>query len=276
VIQGYDDAAVGDVDRIRRIPSLKILDRPSSMTGFVGINQAIAPMDKLPVRQAVAYGLDRATVVRSFYDGRADVADQFLPPRFVGYAKNVKRYSYDPERSKALLRKAGLTLPVKVDFWFPTDISRPYMLDPKRNFDAFALSLRRAGFDVVPHSAPWAPEYIQTFMSGKAQLFLAGWIADAPDPNDFFGTFFQHYLPSFGFRNPQLFGLLDRAASETNLTQRARLYRQASRQLMELVPIVPYSSFHFAVALRKNVTGYVPAPTGPINESFANVALASK
>jgi peptide/nickel transport system substrate-binding protein len=190
--------------------------------------------------------------------------------------EDVKRYTYDPDRSKALLRKAGLTLPIKVDFWFPTDISRPYMLDPKRNFNAFAQSLRRAGFEVVPHSAPWAPDYIQTFMSGKAQLYLLGWIADVPNPDNFFGTHFQHYLPSFGFRNPRLFGLLDRAASETNLAQRARLYRSASRQVMEFLPIVPYSYFHFAIALRKNVTGYVPSPVGPIGESFATVALASK
>ena len=53
------------------------------------------------------------------------------------------------------------------------------------------------------------------------------------------------------------------------------LYRQASRRIMELLPIVPYTYFHFAVALRKNVTGYVPSPTGPIGESFANVAFSA-
>ncbi len=93
-------------------------------------------MNKLLVRQAVAYGLDRAAVVRSFYGGRGQLADQFLPPIFVGHAKHVKRYPYDPARSRALLRKAGLKLPVKVDFWFPTDVSRPYMPDPKRNFES--------------------------------------------------------------------------------------------------------------------------------------------
>jgi peptide/nickel transport system substrate-binding protein len=274
-IQGYDDDAVGDVDTIRRNPRLKVLDRPSSMVGYVGINQAIPPMNKLLVRQAVAYGLDRTSVVRSFYDGRAQLADQFLPPAFVGYAKDVKRYPYDPARSRALLRKAGLKLPVKVDFWYPTDVSRPYMTDPKRNFQTFAASLGRAGFKVVPHSAPWDPDYLQAFLSGKAQLYLAGWIADVPDPDNFFGSFFRGYAPNFGFRNPKLFGLVNQAAAETDLARRARLYQQASRLVMEFLPIVPYAYFKFAVALRRNVTGYVPAPTGPINEPFASVALAS-
>ncbi len=275
-IHGLDQVLVGDADTIKRNQNLKLLDRPSSNVGYVGINQAIPPMDKLLVRQAVAYGLDRAAVVRSFYGGRGQLADQFLPPAFVGHAKHVKRYPYDPARSRALLRKAGLKLPVKVDFWYPTDVSRPYMPDPKRNFEAFAASLRRSGFEVVPHSAPWSPDYVQAFVSGKAQLYLLGWIADFQDPDNFFGSQFRKYQPSFGFRNPKLFALLDRADAEPNLARRARLYEQASRLIMEFLPIVPYVHFKFAVALRRNVIGYVPGPSGPVNESFATVRFASK
>jgi peptide/nickel transport system substrate-binding protein len=275
-IQGLDEVLVGDADAIKRNPKLKLLDRPSSNVGFVGINQAIAPMDKLLVRQAVAYGLDRASVVRLFYNGRGQLADQFLPPAFVGHAKHVKRYPYDPARSRALLRKAGLSLPVKVDFWYPTDASRPYMPDPKRNFEAFAASLERAGFEVVPHSAPWSPDYIKAFATGRAQLYLGGWIADFQDPDNFFGSQFRKYQPSFGFRNPKLFALLDRADAEPNLARRARLYKRASRLIMEFLPIVPYVHFKFAVALRRNVIGYVPDPAGPINESFATVGFASR
>ena len=46
----------------------------------------------------------------------------------------VPKYQYNPEKSKQLLQQAGLTLPVKIEFWYPTDVSRPYMPDPKRNF----------------------------------------------------------------------------------------------------------------------------------------------
>jgi peptide/nickel transport system substrate-binding protein len=273
-IHGLDATLIGAERVIRRNPRLKLVDVPPTNVGYVGINQAIPPMDKLLVRQAVAYGLDRATVVRSFYGGRGRLADQFLPPVMVGHAKRAKRYPYDPARSRALLRQAGLKLPVKVDFWFPTDVSRPYMPDPKRNFGAFAASLERAGFKVVPHAAPWSPDYIRTFMSGKAQLYLAGWLADVPDPDNFFGSHFRSYSPLFGFRNPKLFALTARADGETDLARRARLYERASRRLMELLPLVPYVHYAFAVALRKNVVGFVPDAAGPTNESFASVAFA--
>jgi peptide/nickel transport system substrate-binding protein len=275
-IHGLDEGLAGSGNELKRNPSVKLLDRPSGNVGFVGINQAIAPMNKPLVRQAVAYGLDRALVVRSFYRGRGQFADQLLPPVFPGYAKHVKQYRYDPTKSRALLRKAGLKLPVKVDFWYPTDVFRPYMPDPKRNFEAFAASLDRAGFEVVAHSAPWSPDYIQAFTTGKAQLYLSGWLADFPDTDDFFGTFFRGYQAGFGFRNPKLFALVARADAEPNFAKRARLYERVSRMVMELLPVVPYVHFKFQVALRRNVIGFAPYTSGPLTESFADVAFASK
>ena len=275
-IHALDEALAGSGNELKRNRSVKLLDRPSGNVGYVGINQAIPPMNKLLVREAVAYGLDRARVVRSFYRGRGQLADQVLPPIFPGYAKHVKQYRYDPAKSRALLRKAGLKLPVKVDFWYPTDVVRPYMPDPKRNFEAFAASLDRAGFEVVAHSAPWSPDYIQAFTTGKAQLYLSGWLADFPDTDDFFGTFFRGYQAGFGFRNPKLFALVARADAETNFAKRARLYERVSRMVMEQLPVVPYVHFRFPVALRRNVIGFAPYTSGPLTESFANVAFASK
>jgi peptide/nickel transport system substrate-binding protein len=271
-----DLAFVGAAATIKRDRNLKLLERPSINVGYVAMNQEIPPMDKLLVRQAVAHGLDRRAVALSFYSGRGQVADQFLPPVFVGHAKGVKLYPFNPARSRALLRKTGLKLPVKIDFWFPTDVSRPYMPDPKRNFAVFASSLERAGFEVVAHGVPWSPDYIKSFLTGKAQVYLAGWNADFIDPDNFFGSFFRRYLPQFGFKSPALFELLARADTEPDLARRSRLYQQASRLLMKLLPIVPYAYYKHAVALRKNVVGWVPDPAGPENESFATVGFAPR
>jgi peptide/nickel transport system substrate-binding protein len=274
-IQGLDQVLAGDARTLRRIPNVKLLDRPPSNVGWVGINQAIAPMDKLLVRQAVAYGLDRSAVVRSLYSGRGQLADQLLPPVLVGHAKHVRQYSYNPAKSRALLRQAGLNLPVKVDFWFPIDVSRPYMPDPKRNFETFAASLGRAGFEVVPHGVPWSPDYIKAFIGGKAQLYLGGWLADFQDPENYFDLF-RTFSPAYGFRNPKLFALIARADAEPDLAKRAVLYQRASRLVMNLLPVVPYVHFKFAVALRRDVIGYVPDPSGPLNETFTTVGFASK
>jgi hypothetical protein len=43
--------------------------------------------------------------------------------------------------------------------------------------------------------------------------------------------------------------------------------------IMKLLPIVPYVYYRGAVALRRNVGGFIPGPTGGVNESFATVGL---
>jgi peptide/nickel transport system substrate-binding protein len=260
-IQGYDLVEPQDIPTVQKNSNLKVLDRPAFNVAYVTINQAVKPFDNPLVRQAVAYGLDRAGVVKSFYAGRGTVADEFMPPQVVGYSKTVKKYTYNPEKAKQLLRQAGLTLPVEVEFWYPTDVSRPYMPDPARNFQAFAASLDKSGFKVVPKSAPWRPDYVSRVQAGTAgALNLIGWTGDFGDPDNFIGTFFRTKQGQWGFNNPKLFALLNKALIETNLTKRAALYRQANNMIMEFLPGVPYVHTKPALAFQKNVVGYIPSP----------------
>jgi len=273
-IQGMDGVNPADFGTIRSNKSLKLLLRPPFSVGYVGINQAIPPMDKLQVRQALAYGLDRKTVATAFYAGQGTPANQFLPPALFGFAKTgVPSYPYDPDKAKQLLQSAGLTLPVKIDFWYPTNISRPYMPDPARNFQAFQASLAKAGFNVVPHSAPWRPDYRAGVLAGKDQVFLFGWIADFADPADFLNVHFGTKLTQFGFSNPALFALLAKADAEPDYDKRVALYQQASVQVMKFLPVVPYVWASSAVAVKSNVKGYVPGPIGPVNEPFGNISV---
>ena len=260
-IQGYDLVEPQDIPTVQKDSKLKVLDRPAFNVAYVTINQAVKPFDNPLVRQAVAYGLDRAGVVKSFYAGRGTVADEFMPPQVVGYSKSVPKYTYNPEKAKQLLQQAGLTLPVEVEFWYPTDVSRPYMPDPARNFQAFAASLDKSGFKVIPKSAPWRPDYVSRVQSGTAgALNLIGWTGDFGDPDNFIGTFFRTKQGQWGFNNPQLFALLNKALIETNLTKRAALYRQANNMIMSFLPGVPYVHTKPALAFQKNVVGYIPSP----------------
>jgi peptide/nickel transport system substrate-binding protein len=271
-IQGYDLVEPQDVPTIEGDESLKIIERPAFNVAYVTINQKQKPMDKLEVRQAVAYGLDREAVVNNFYGGRGVVAKEMMPPEVMGYADDVTEYTYDPAKSKELLQKAGLTLPVPIDFWYPTDVSRPYMPDPKRNFEALAASLNKSGFKVTPHSAPWSPDYLGRVDEGTAgHLNLIGWTGDFADPDNFIGVFFQSFSPQFGFRNPELFNLLDKGEAEADEAKREEIYKQANRLIMDYLPAVPYAHSKPALGFRADVDGYVASPT--TNESFATVTL---
>jgi peptide/nickel transport system substrate-binding protein len=260
-IQGYDLVEPPDIPTIKKNGKLKVLDRPAFNVAYVTINQKVKPFDNPLVRQAVAHGLDRAGVVKAFYAGRGEVAHEFMPPQVLGYSKNVKKYPYNPNRAKQLLQQAGLTLPVEVEFWYPTDVSRPYMPDPAKNFQAFAASLNKSGFKVIPKSAPWRPDYVGRVQSGTAgALNLIGWTGDFGDPDNFVGTFFRTEQGQWGFKNPAIFALLNKAVSEPNAAKRKAMYERANRLIMNFLPGVPYAHTKPALGFQRNVIGYKPSP----------------
>src|SRR5213592_3044215 len=262
-VNGADLIQPTDVPTIKKNKNLKLLNRPSFNVAYVTINSSHAPFNKLAVRQAVAYGLDRSGVVKSFYAGRAQVAQEFMPPQLFGWTNKVPKYPYNPDKAKSLLRSAGLSLPVNVDFWYPTNVSRPYMPSPALNFQAFSASLEKSGFHVIAHNAPWRPDYVKHVNDGTAgDLNLIGWTGDFGDPDNFVGVFFGNYSPQFGFHNNAIFNILKRGQQEVNLKKRVALYKQANIMIMKFLPAVPYAHSKPALAFQKNVKGYVPNPTG--------------
>jgi peptide/nickel transport system substrate-binding protein len=260
-----------DVAKVQSNPNLMTKSRPPFNVAYVTINQAKPPMDKLAVRQAVAYGLNRQAVVNTFYAGRATVANEFLPPSLFGYAKDVTKYDFNPAKAKQLLQQAGLSLPVSIDFYYPTNVSRPYMPDPQGIFQIFQNSLEQSGFKVQAHSEPWRPEYVADVQAGKAgHLNLIGWTGDYGDPDDFLGVFFKGQNPQWGFNNPALTALLNKGAAEVNFNKRIAIYQQANRMIMkDILPGIPYAHTRPPLGFQKTVKGYIASPTG--SDPFAPV-----
>ena len=278
-VNGYDLVAPQDMPTIRGNARLRLLDRAPFNVAYVTINQSKPPMNNKLVRQAVAYGLDRQSVVRSFYANRAVVAHEFMPPAIPGYNPKVKKYPYNPDRAKALLRRAGLSLPVKIEFWWPTNVSRPYMPSPNLNFQAFKASLEKSGFEVTAVSMPWRPDYVKNVNQGTGgHLNLIGWTGDYADADNFVGTFFQSANPQFGLTrtgaHKKIALLLDKAEAEVNTAKRIKLYKQINVLLADFLPAVPYAHSKPGVAVERRVRGYKPSPVG--TESFYGVQVGGQ
>jgi peptide/nickel transport system substrate-binding protein len=274
-IQGYDLVEPQDIATIEGDSNLQVIDRPAFNVAYVGFNIAKKPTDDVKVREAIAYGLDRQAVVDNFYSGRAVLAKEFMPPEVVGYADDVPEYTFDPEKAKQILTDAGYTLPVPLEFWYPTDVSRPYMPDPKRNFEAFAASLNKSGFKVTPKSAPWNPDYLGRADEGNAgNLRMLGWTGDYGDADNFIGTFFQSPQKAWGTTTKPLTAiekLLNDAEIETEESKREELYMEANREIMTELPGVPYAHSKPALAFSAKVKGYIASPT--TNELFSTVTI---
>jgi peptide/nickel transport system substrate-binding protein len=272
-VNAYDLAAPQDAATIRSNSRLKVITRPPFNVAYVTIHQGPgSPMNDIKVRQAVAYGMNKQAVVSQFYFGVGKVAQEFIPPSLPGWSDKVQKYPYNPTRARQLLNSSSCHVPCKVDFWYPTGISRPYMPDPARNFQAFSASLEASGFQVTPHSAPWRPTYVAKVNEGSAgDLNLIGWSGDYGDPDNFVGTFFKSPNPQFNFTNPAIFNLLTRAANEANYAKRVKLYRQANVVIMKYLPAVPYAHSLSLLGAEKRVHNLIATPTGGTWFQYATV-----
>jgi peptide/nickel transport system substrate-binding protein len=259
-IQGYDLVDPQDYETIDGDDQLQLLNRPAFNVGYVGFNQAKKPLDDIAVRQAIAHAIDRQEVVDGFYAGQGEVAHEFMPPEVVGYADDVTQYEFDPDKSKQILEDAGYTLPVEIDFAFPTDVSRPYMPDPQANFEAMVADLEECCFKIEKKSATWSPDYLDNTDNGRYGLYLLGWTGDFGDADNFVGTFFQTEQPAWGFNNQEIFDALDAAEVETDEDAREALYQEANRLIMDFLPGLPYVHTKPGLAFTANVSGYEPSP----------------
>jgi peptide/nickel transport system substrate-binding protein len=267
-IDGYDlvdPADVGDLEA-----EFQILRRPAFNVGYIGFNQKVKPFDNLKIRQAIAHAINRENVLKTNYPEGAKVATQFQPPEVFGTAEDVTTYAYDPEKAKQLIQESGVS-DLTIEFWYPTDVSRPYMPDPAKNFQLMRQDLEKVGFKIQPKTAPWNPQYLDSVDGGKAGMYLLGWTGDFGDPDNFVGTFFQAPSPQWGFTNQEIHKLLSDAEAEPDEAKRTTLYQEANRKIMDFLPGVPYVNTEPALAFKKSVKGFVPSPTS--GEDFAPVSI---
>ena len=272
-IQGYDLVDPQDYETIEGDENLQLLNRPAFNVGYIGFNQAIEPLDDIAVRQAIAHAINRQEIVDAFYAGQGEVAKEFMPPELFGYADDVTEYEFDPDKAKQILEDAGYTLPVPIDFAFPTDVSRPYMPDPQANYEAMVADLEDCCFKVEKKSATWSPDYLGNVDTGKYGVYLLGWTGDFGDPDNFIGTFFQTPQPAWGFENDEIFGCLNDAEIEVDTDARTSMYEECNRLIMDFLPGVPYVHTQPGLAFTANVTGYEPSPVSL--EPFSLVTVES-
>jgi ABC-type transport system substrate-binding protein len=149
-------------------------------TGYVTMNVTIPPFDNVKVRQAVNMAINKERIVK-LINNRAVPASQALPPAMPGYNPDNKGYAFDPEAAKALLAEAGQAA-------FTTEIYAMNVDPNPRIAEAIQQDLAAVGITVEIKSLAQA-EVIAAGGSGKAPMIWSGgmaWIADFPDPNNFY------------------------------------------------------------------------------------------
>lgn len=253
--------------------------RPAFNIFYVGLTPK-AGNDKLKdlkVRQAIYHAINRDQLVKTQLPEGAQVATQFFPSTVKGYNGDLKPYSYDPDKAKSLLAEAGAT-GMTLKFAYPSEVTRPYMPDPQKLYDAIKTDLEAVGIKVETETKPWNGGYLDNVSQGKYDAYFLGWTGDFNSADNFIGTFFGNLKTNRFGTEDQSFGAelseeLKKADAIVDEGERAKAYEELNMKIMEeWLPGLPISHSPPAIVVSKNVKGLVASPLTA--EKFASVEVS--
>jgi oligopeptide transport system substrate-binding protein len=152
-------------------------------TGYVTMNVTMKPFDDVKVRQAVNMAINKDRIVR-IINNRAVPATQPLPPSMPGYAPDYKGYAFDQAKAKALLAEAGFSNGFDTEILANNTDPNPRIVQAIQQ-DLAAVGIRAAVKTLAQANVIAAGGEKE----GAAMIWSGGmaWIADFPDPSNFYG-----------------------------------------------------------------------------------------
>ncbi|WP_166459639.1 ABC transporter substrate-binding protein [Amycolatopsis pithecellobii] len=259
-IDGYDFPSPADYASLKDAGN-QVLIRPAFNILYLGINQKNNPkLADVRVRKAIEYAINKDQLAKNKLPTGAYAQTQFLPNNVPGYTDAVEKHSYDPNQAKALLAQAGAT-GLTLNFYVPTEVTRPYMPNPVDIGGAVADDLKAVGINVNIVQEPWNGGYKDDVQkAGKQDLHLLGWTGDYADAGNFVGTFFGRQKAEFGFNNPAIFSALSTADAQVTPEAKKAAYEQAGVVISQYVPAVPLTSSPPAIVVKNNIHNLIPTP----------------
>ncbi|MBY5785974.1 ABC transporter substrate-binding protein [Rhizobium leguminosarum] len=160
-----------------------IVDGEQLHTGYITLNTKVKPFDNVKVRQALNMAINKDRITR-ILNGRATPANQPLPPLMPGYDKSFAGYAYDVAKAKAVLAEAGYPDGFETVLYSTNTDPQP------RIAQAIQQDLAAVGVKAEVRALAQANVISAGGTEGEAPMIWSGgmaWIADFPDPSNFYG-----------------------------------------------------------------------------------------
>src|SRR5258706_9531816 len=253
-------------DAIRALgqnPNLKVQQFEGSNLNLLTFNPPEPPLNSVKVRQAIAYAIDRESIIRDLVLNQGAIAHAILPEASWAYAK-PPTYQFDPNKAKQLLDEAGFRDP---------DGDGPQMRWAKpllfrisgssasaRQYSGVIQNyLKNVGIPVAIETSEFNTMR-QQVQNGQFQLNYSQWVGGNQDPLFYHDLFASSEIatPTRGlnrsrYSNPELDKLLDEAANTYDHAKAATLYAKAQEIVSRDVPVFPLWYQANMVIAKKNV-----------------------
>jgi peptide/nickel transport system substrate-binding protein len=220
-------------------PNLKVEQFEGSNIDYLGFNTQSAPLDKVKIRQAIAYGVDREKIINELLFGQAVIAHSILPEESWAYNAGTK-YSYNPERAKQLLQEAGYkNEPIKFKFGAGNAAVSQYA-------QVIQNSLRDIGLNVEIETLE-GNVMRQQLALGQFQMNTGRWIGGNQDPIFLKDLFSTGAIPGdkikccnrSRYSNSEFDEIIQAAINTTDREKARELYFKAQEIVSNDVPLFP-------------------------------------
>ena len=240
------------------VPALQ----PGNSTGILFFNTQRRVLSRADVRKAIALAIDVYDIAQRSYDRNplAFIASSLLPPMM---GRPVGLPMMNREEAQRLLTVAGIARPSRLSLLVPW-APRQYLPKPMAAADAIRAHLAQVDIGVDLRETATGEEFFADFTRGNFDLALAGWIADNPDPADFFEALLWSRMADDNQANPSRWKdpATDAALAAFREKPTEENRKELERLIREKAPLLPLIYGQSIVSHSRKVRGVSVSSAG--------------
>jgi oligopeptide transport system substrate-binding protein len=237
---------------------------------YLGFNTLKPPFDDVKIRQAFCHAIDKEKIIQGTLNGMYPSAYGIVPPGMPGYNENIKGLEFDVEKAKALIAESKYGSAQNIP---PVTLTvSGWGGNIPGNLGAIVQELEQ-NLGVTINVRQIEPEvFLYSLRNEADELFMMGWVADYPDPQDFLEYLFRTDAEynTGKYSNPAVDNLLKEADGEFDESKRMELYQQAEKIIVDDAACLPLWFGQNYVLVRPYVKNYTLNALGiPIFEQVS-------
>lgn len=217
-----------DVEAVEGDENLQVISGDFLNVQFIGLNQAVAPLDNPAVRKAFQFAVNKQNIADVAFYGNYTLGAGPIAPGLVGHdASLAEVYPYDPEQAKTLLSEAGVT-DVTIDFYNRANSFWPLI------GQLIQADMAEVGITLNLVSLQDA-EFFDKLGTGEVPAFINDWTWDNGDPDNVQYSLFTapRAVTRLGYKNDRVNELNTEAQTEQDSAKRTELYLEAQKLILE-------------------------------------------
>jgi peptide/nickel transport system substrate-binding protein len=270
-LEMIERALATDLPEIRADPKLKVATVPE--LGYQGVTVNVGNGDaaktafgKDPrIIQAFSLSLDRDAITKVAFNGEFLPGNQWVSPKNPYYQSKFPVPKRDVAKAKELLKAAGVTAPLTVDFMVPNNP------ESRQVAEIIQAMAGEAGFDMKIRVTEFATS-LKEAEQGRFQAFFLAWSGRVdPDGNAY--IFHRTKAPqnNSGYSNSDVDKWLDEARTKSSLAERKAVYEKLAEKLLSEGGIVYLYHRLMIIAHTSRLDGYKQMPDGLIRLTGARL-----